>query len=63
MKWKWLVLVGGLLLLGLVLVGCGATATPCPEAPACPTAAACPECPEAQACPTAAAEACPPCPT
>jgi hypothetical protein len=63
MKWKWLVLVAGLLLLGLVLVGCGATPTPCPEAPACPTAAACPECPEAQACPTAVAEACPECPT
>jgi len=61
MKWKWLILVVGLLLLGLVLVGCGATATPCPEAPACPTAAACPECPEAAACPTA--EACPECPT
>ncbi len=45
--------VVGLLLLGLLLAGCGPTATPAP----CPTAAPCPECPEAPECPE-----CPECP-
>ncbi len=44
MKLKtYLVVVTGLLLLGLLLVGCGATPEPCPD---CPTAEPCPECPE-----------------
>ena len=33
MKWKAAALVVGLLLLGLVLVGCGATPEPCPDCP------------------------------
>jgi hypothetical protein len=64
MKWKILALVVGLLLLGVILVACGATSEPCPECPICP------ECPTAvsQVCPTAesvtcpTAEACPECP-
>jgi hypothetical protein len=46
-------MVLGLLLVGLLLVGCGATPEPCPE---CPTAEPCPECPE---CPEAECPECP----
>ncbi|MEJ2207717.1 MAG: hypothetical protein P8129_01600 [Anaerolineae bacterium] len=74
MKTKSLILVVGLLLLGLILVGCNgdtepaptmaaaATCPPCPEQEQCPTQEACPACPtaEAAACPTQ--EACPDCP-
>jgi hypothetical protein len=54
MKWKLFIVVVGLLALGLVLVGCGATPEPCPD---CPTAEPCPDCPAAEACPE-----CPECP-
>ena len=54
MKWKVsLFVVLGLLLAGLLLVGCGATPEPCPD---CPTAEPCPDCPE---CPEAECPECP----
>jgi hypothetical protein len=68
MKWKIFVAVLGLLLLGLILVGCGATPEPCPECPECPEAECpevdCPECPEAECpeCPEAECPECPECP-
>ncbi len=55
MKLRLSIIVVGLLLLGLVLAGCGATPEPCPECPECPTVER-PECPEAE-CPEP--EACP----
>lgn len=65
MKWRVVAVVTGLLMLSLILVGCGATPEPCPECPACaecPTAAPCPECPEAAACPECPEpEPCPEC--
>jgi hypothetical protein len=67
MKWSLSLMVAlGLLAVGLLLVGCGATTEPCPTAQPCPetecpTVEACPACPEVAACPTA--EACPACPT
>jgi hypothetical protein len=62
MKWKIFAAVVGLLLLGLILVGCGATPEPCPECPECPEAE-CPEveCPEAE-CPECPEVECPECP-
>jgi hypothetical protein len=62
MKLKLSFLVVGLLLLGLVLAGCGAAEEPCPECPDCPTVECpeCPACPETEACPEP--EACPECP-
>ena len=64
MKWKFLVVVVGLLLVGLILVGCGATPEPCPECPECPECpqVECPECPEPEACPECPAAECPECP-
>jgi hypothetical protein len=64
MKWKFLVVVVGLLLVGLILVGCGATPEPCPECPECPEcpAAECPECPAVEPCPECPAVECPDCP-
>ena len=61
MKWKIFAAVVGLLLLGLILVGCGATPEPCPECPECPEAE-CPEveCPEAE-CPECPEVECPEC--
>ena len=59
MKWKQVVTVlVGLLAIGLLLVGCGATPEPCPDCPDCPETE-CPTCPEAD-CP--AAPDCPDCP-
>jgi hypothetical protein len=66
MKIRMFAVVAGLLLLGLVLVGCGATPEPCPDCPAAPPCpdcpapepcAECPTCPEQAACPE-----CPACP-
>ena len=59
MKWKAMIVVLGLLLVGLILVGCGATPEPCPDCPACPECPAVAECPE---CPTTECPACPECP-
>ncbi len=59
LKLPWMALLG-LLVIGLLIVGCGATEE-CPECPECPEAEY-EECPECPACPPAECPECPECP-
>ncbi len=67
MKYRWSLVVVGLLVLGLVLAGCGTTQEPCPDCPTQAPCPDCPECPEAECpeaeCPECPEAECPECPT